>query len=842
MKFKTLALLCAVLLSAAGTAGARAQGVEALPSDSVRFDYPLMDYNEPKQYVISDIRVHGITYIDPEVLISAIGLQRGDTVMLPGEYISGAVRRLWIQRRFSDIKTVVETEADSARIHLYLTQRAQVYKWNIEGIRKGETTELLEKLSLRRGVELSDFRINTAIRTIDDYFHEKGFRNVGVDVKVANDTTFQNSVIVTFDVHKGPKVRIGAIEFEGNEAFIDKRLRRTLKKTKQKSINFLASSKFNQAKYDEDKLNLIDFYNSKGYRNATILSDSIYPLTDNRIGIRLTLDEGNKFYYRNISWMGNSVFPTENLNALLGIQPGDTYDRKTMDKQLGIRNEMDPMKISVSSLYQNNGYLMSEIDPQEIIVGTDSIDLQIKVIERKQVTVNTIAITGNNRVYDHVIRREMDVRPGDLYNREMLMSTITRIGQLQHFLPESAQPKFDVEGNDLLNLTFPLEEQASDQIEISGGWGSGMFVGSVGLTLTNFALKNAFKKGAWRPYPYGENQQLSLRAQSNGTYYKSLSLNFTDPWFGGKKPNSLSVGLYYSDQTDAIYAWQVGTKHFRTMGASLGIGRRLKWPDRMFTLYNEVMYQAYNLRDWDAFGLGFTNGTANIVALRTILSRNTVANPYFPADGSEFSFALSLTPPYSLFDGKDYKSTAMSSKERYRWIEYHKWNLKADWYFPLTMNQKLVLRAHAELGFIGSYNSHKRSPFEGFEMGGDGMSGYNLYGVDVVGLRGYENGSLSPTDGQQSQAYNKYSLEVRYPFVRQGQTMIYGLVFAEGGNAFDSLQKFDPLSIKRSVGAGLRLYLPMVGWIGVDYGYGFDHDRTGAKGGGHPHFIIGQNF
>lgn len=839
MKCKSLALFLFCLLFCVGKQTAKAQTSDAVP-DSVRIDYPHMDYDNPKQYIVKDIQAHGITYLDPEILVSQSGMQRGDTVYLPGTYISDASRKLWSQRRFADIKTVVEIEADSVYIHLYFKQRPQVYQWSFDGVRKGESKDLMEKMKLRRMVELSDFRINTSIDAIKKHFHEKSYLNVEVDLLTTNDTVRENVVNVTFRVNKGQKVKIGKLDFEGNEAFTTRRLRRTMKKTNQKSMNFFKSSKFNREKYEEDQENLIEFYNSKGYRNADVVTDSIYTINEKRIGIKLRVDEGNKFYYRNIAWMGNSVYPTDYLNSLLGIEPGDSYDRKAMDKQLGIRNEVDPMKQSVSSLYQNSGYLMSDIEPQEVIVGPDSIDLQIKIIEGKQASINMLEITGNNRVYDHVVRRELEVRPGELYNRALLMNTIMRIGQLLHFTQESAMPQFNPVSNDLVNLTFPLEEQASDQVEISGGWGGGMFVGSIGLQLNNFAMKNVFKKGAWRPYPHGENQQVAIRAQSNGSYYKALSLSFVEPWFGGKKPNSLSVGLYYSDQTDAYYAWQKGSKHFRTIGASLGVGRRLTWPDHMFTLYNELQYQAYNLKDWDGF-LGFSNGTSNIVALKTVLSRNTISNPHYPNSGSEFTVSLTLTPPYSLFDGKDYKDPDMNPKDRYRWIEYHKWDLKADWYFPITYNEKLVLRASAQLGFIGNYNKNKPSPFEGFEVGGDGMSGYNLYGVDVIGLRGYDNGSLT-MENEQSKAYNKYIMELRYPFLQQGQTMIYGLAFAEAGNAFEKARNFDPFLLKRSAGVGVRIFLPMIGMIGLDWAYGFDKDIYGKKGGGQPHFMIGQQF
>ena len=835
MRFKIFRLLLLFVPFVSGAFGLRAQD-----TDSLKVEYPFMDYGHPRQYVIKDIRMHGVKYLDPEILISTSGMNRGDTAYLPGTYVTDAVRRLWSQLYFADIKTVVETQGDSAVLNFYLTERPRVYRWAFDGVKKGEATELLEKLKLRRGSELSDFRITTAIETIKRYFRDKSFLNVEVDLIQTNDTTVANGVNVTFKVDKGEKVKIGDIVFEGNDTFSDRRLRKTMKKTKKKSINIFASTKFNEAKYEEDKENLIEFYNSKGYRNATIVKDSLYKINDKRVGIAIEVDEGGKFYYRNISWLGNSKYTTDQLNLLLGVKEGDTYDSKTVNKRLGIGKDANPDDESVSSLYQNEGHLMFQIEPQETVVGTDSIDLEIKLIEGKPATVNAINITGNNRVNDQVIRRELDMRPGELYNRAMLMNTMRRIAQMQHFNAEALMPKIEPVSNELVNITFPLEEQPSDRFEISGGWGAGMFVGSVGIQLNNVSIRNFFKKGAWRPYPHGDSQQLSIRAQSNGSYYKQFSINFTEPWLGGKKPHSLTVGLYYSDETDAYYMWQSGNKHFRTMGASVGFGRRLSWPDRLFSLYTEVMYQAYNLKDWDSFLI--KNGTSNIIALRTVLSRNSVDQPLYPRRGSEFTLSLTLTPPYSLFDGKDYRGDKLSENDRYRWIEYHKWQFKADWYYPVSSNQKLVLRAAAEMGYIGSYNKYKPSPFEGYQVGGDGMSGYNLYGVDVIGLRGYENGALTP-DNQYSRAYNKYILELRYPFILRPSSTIYGLVFAEGGNAFDDVKNFDPFLLKRALGAGVRLYLPVVGMIGIDWGYGFDKAVGQSKAsGGQFHFMIGQQF
>jgi outer membrane protein insertion porin family len=438
----------------------------------------------------------------------------------------------------------------------------------------------------------------------------------------------------------------------------------------------------------------------------------------------------------------------------------------------------------------------------------------------------------------------LDVRPGELYSRVMLMQTMTRLSQMVHFNQESTIPSMNPVGEDLLDLAYNLEEVASDEVSVSGGWGAGMFVGSIGVTLKNFSARNFFKRGAWRPYPGGDNQQLAINGQSNGTYYKALSLSFTEPWLGGKKPNGLTVSTYYSDQTDP-YSYTImgigSNKHFRTLGASAGINRRLKWPDNWFSLYNELSYQAYNLKDWENYGFIISNGTSNIVALRTILGRSTLNDHYFPSAGSDLSLSLTLTPPYSLFDGVNYSDPNLSDNDRYRWVEYHKWLFKADWYFPLSTNNKLVLRTNVQTGFLGSYNNHKTSPFEGFQLGGDGMTGYSIYGVDIVSLRGYENGSMTPSSSQ-SKAYVKYSAEMRYKILQQGQTMIYGLVFAEAGNAFTRVKDFDPFLLKRSAGAGVRIMLPMIGMLGIDWGYGFDRDITGKKGGGHPHFMIGQQF
>ena len=812
---------------------------------------PMLDYEHPKQYIINKVKVSGIKYLDPEVVASMSGLTKGDTIMIPSDYLSSTLKTMWNQRIYSDVQILTEPVGDSVNIEIVLRERPRVYDWKIEGVRKGQMSELLETLKLKKGSELSDFVLNSSKDAIRKYFAEKGFYNADVSVRLENDTTLENVVNVFFVVDRKNRVKIGKIDFEGNTALSDRQLRRSFKKTHQKSINIFKGAKYKEKDYEEDKENLIDFYNSRGYRNATILSDSVYRINDKRLGIALKVDEGNKFYYRNVSWTGNSVYETRQLNDMLGISKGETYDKKTLHKRLGIGKHADYEDMSsISSLYQNNGYLFSSIDPGEVVVGEDSIDINVKIFEGKQAKINEVKISGNHRVNDRVIRRELYVRPGELYNRALLMQTIRQLNQMQHFDPEKTSPGIDLvpNSNELVDISFPLEEVASDKFEISGGWGSNMFVGSVGVQLNNVSLKNFFKGSEWRPYPHGQNQQLAIRGQTNGSYYKAISLNFTEPWLGGKKPNSLTVGLYYSDETDAYYAWQSGNRHFRTIGVSVGIGRRLSWPDRYFTIYNEISYQAYNLKDWSSFLV--TNGTSNIFALKTVLARNSVDSPIYPRTGSEFSLSLTLTPPYSLFQKNvDYADPNLRDYKRYKWIEYHKWQFKAQWYYPLTNNNKLVLMARAEMGYLGSYNKNKPSPFEGFDVGGDGMSGYNVYGVEIVGLRGYENSALTPytytADGRAdyARAYNKYTMEIRYPFILKPSSTIYGLVFAEGGNAFKSWKEFDPFLIKRSIGVGARIYLPIVGMLGIDWGYGFDKavgqtERSGSQ----VHFIIGTQF
>ena len=840
-------IMCAMNVAAQNLSNLDKMVVEH--NDSISFDQnapAINPYTIAKKYYIRKVNVHGVKYIETSRIQASSGIIVGDSITLPGNegYFANAIDRLWRQRYYADVKMGATIEGDSLDVEIILQERPRVYNWNIigEGIGQGKERDLLEKLKLKPNVlELSAYNIDKNKKLLAQEYMNKGFRNVKVTEHIENDSVIQNAVNVTFKVERGPKVKIGAITFSGNDNVPEKRLRRAMKKTKQKSINIFKSTKLNVEDYKEDKNLLVDFYNSRGYRNATILSDSIYDLNEKRIGIHINLSEGHKFYIRNVNWVGNSVYNTEDLQRIFSTKPGDTYDKKSMHKQLGIGREMDPDQNSVASLYQNNGYLMSQIDPTEVVVGQDSIDMEIRIFEGNAFTINEIGISGNERVNDEVIRREIDIFPGQLYNRSMLVYTIRQLSNMGHFDAEQMNPDIQPATTDKVNISFPLVEQASDQFNIAGGWGSGSFVGSVGISLNNVSTRNMFKKGAWIPYPMGQNQKFSVSGQTNGTYYKAISASFTDPWVGGRKPNSLSVSAYWSEQNDAYYIWQSASMYFRTSGVAVGMGKRLNWPDPYFTLYGEAQYRHYGLNNWDYFIM--KDGSANEISVKLAFGRSTVNQPIYPREGSDVSINVAATPPVSLWDGKDYSDESMSDQDRYRWIEYHRWELRGRWFQSLTRDSKLVLMAHAEMGYLGHYNKYKQSPFQRFDVGGDGMSGYTLYGVDVIGLRGYEDSALNPIDGNYSVAYNKYTMELRYPVILKPSSQIYVLGFLEGGNGFKSWKEFSPFKIKRSAGLGVRLYLPIVGLLGLDWGWGFDAAAgMDKRSGSRFHFTIGQSF
>ena len=847
--FQRVMAMVAMLTLSAVTAMAQTDSEKkesATAADTLTFDKnaPMLEIKgEPRLFHIRNVNVHGVEHLDHNQLRAAAGLIPGDSIYLPSDYISHSISRLWSQRYFSDVKIGASIEGDSLDLELFLQERPRVYQWFVigDGIGRGKQKDLLEKLKLKRGSELSDYIIDRSERLIKKDFADKGFRNAEVQTIIENDTLIKNAVNVTFKVTKNEKVKVGKITFEGNEKFDDKRLRKTFKKTRQKSWNIFKSSKFKADEYKEDKNLLLDFYNSRGYRNATILSDSIYKISDNRIGIHLNITEGEKFYIRDVRWVGNSVYETDYLQHMFGVEKGDTYDKKSMHKRLGVGREMDPEAQSVASIYQNSGYLMSQVDPTEIVVGKDSIDIEVRIFEGKPFTINEVGISGNIRVDDEAIRRELAIYPGMLYDRSLLMYTLRQLMGMGHFDAESLQPDIQPVTDDLVNVNFPLTETASDQFNIAGGWGSGSFVGSVGITLNNLSTRNMFRKGQWRPYPMGQNQKFSISGQTNGTYYKAIAASFTDPWVGGRKPNSLTVSAHWSEQNNAYYIWQKSTMHFRTLGIALGLGKRLKWPDPNFTLYVEGQYRRYALKNWDYFIM--KNGVAHELSVKIAFGRSTIDQPIYPRKGSEFSITATLTPPYSAWDGRDYSNTSMPDNVRYKWIEYHRWELKGKWFQSLSNNGDLVLMAAAEMGYLGNYNRHKTSPFQRFEVGGDGMSGYTIYGVDIIGLRGYEDGALDPVNSNYSMAYNKYTVELRYPVILKPSSQIFVLGFLEGGSGFNSWREFSPFKIKRSAGVGVRVYLPIVGQLGLDWGWGFDAPMGDTRrSGGHFHFTLGQSF
>ena len=808
---------------------------------------PYFDESDNRPYILRKVNIHGVKHINHDIIRSSSGLVAGDSIYLSGSFIQNAMMRLWSQRYFEDIQIGATIDGDSVDLEVMLRERPRVMNWAVTGVPKGKSKDLVDEvLKLKRGHELSDHIIDRNIKLIKEHFGEKGFLDCEVGVKIEPDTVIKQAVNVTFDVEKKQRVRIGEIIFEGNEAFPDKRLARTFKKTHKVSPWFWQKTKFNEKEYEEDKELLLDFYNSKGYRNANILSDSIYRMVPKnpkkkRMGIRIELAEGNKYYIRDINWVGNSKYETDMLQRMLGMNKGDVYDKKSIHKRLGIGKEQNPDDMSVSSLYQNEGYLMSQIEPSETIVGADSLDIEIKIFEGNQFTINNVGISGNNRVNDEVIRREIYTRPGELYNRALIMQTIRTLAGMQHFNEEALMPDIKPVSNDLVDINWPLEEKASDQFNVAAGWGSGTFVGSIGVTLNNLSIRNMFKKGAWKPYPMGQNQRLSISGQTNGTYYKAIALSFQDPWLGGRKPNSFTISGHLSEQNNAYYIWQSATSYFRSYGLSVGLGKRLSWPDPYFTFYGELAYQHYGLKNYSSFIM--QNGKANMLSLRLVLARNSTDQPIYPRRGSDISVSLQITPPFSAMDGKDYSNPNMSDQERYRWSEFHKWQFKAQWFQALTPNNNLVLMAKAEMGFLGHYNKNKISPFERFQVGGDGMSGYTMYGVDIIALRGYEDGDLDPMGSNYSIAYNKYTLELRYPVILKPSSQIYVLGFLEAGNGFTSWKDFAPWKVKRSAGVGVRLYLPIVGMLGIDWGWGFDPPAGGTKRSGSQfHFVIGQNF
>ena len=811
----------------------------------------IVNYEKPANYIVGGVDVEGVKYLNKDQIIALTGLKVGQKVKVPSDELTAVVKRVWLQRYFEDVALSIDSlvpTRDTAYFKLTLTERPRVSKWSFLGVKSGERSDLQEKLSLRRGAELSEYGIKTNIGIIKSYYKEKGFQNCEVDVIQERDTVIKNAVRVTFDVKKGAKVKIKLIEFEGVHNVKEGKLVKAMKNTRDMRFrNFFSSKKFKEKEYENDKRAMIEAFNEAGFRDAKIISDSMYYIEPNRLAIKFKIDEGKRYYFRNITWTGNSLYTEEELNNVLMIKKGDVYDVVNMNKRLN----GDPKKqfMDVGTMYRDLGYLFFNVIPVELNIVGDSVDVEMRMIEGKPATFNNIIVSGNTITNEKIVRRQIFTKPGYLYSQSMFERYIREISSMGHFDPEHAMDPskgYTLIPNQMTNtvdVAYNVLEKPNSQLELSGGWGGYSFVGTVGVSFNNFSVKRMFDKGAWRPVPLGDAQVLSLRFQTNGTYYTAASVSFMEPWLFGKKPTSFSLSGYYTRQTNSYYFYQNPDEYFEVYGVAASLGSRLKWPDNYFVLYHELSWQAYNLHDW-GYNFLFSTGQSNNFSYKATLSRNSTDQQVFPRQGSDFTFSVQLTPPYSLFRDPNLDYNSMSDQERYRWIEYHKWTFKGALYTKIVGD--LILMARAQFGYLGSYNKKwGYSPFEGYQVGGDGMSGYNTYGSEIIALRGYENYSLTPVneDGVYSgHIYDKFTLELRYPLVLQPSSTIFALLFLEGGNCWDKIEKFNPFEIKRSAGVGLRVMLPMVGLLGIDWGWGFDPILNKERSGSQFHFVIGQQF
>ena len=832
----------------------------------------VVDYNNPKKYIVGGVKVEGNTYYSSDQIIQVSGLREGMEVTVPSEDMSSVVNRLWLQRYFEDVTLAIDSIAptrDTAFFKISLLERPRVSRWVFSGVKSGEEKELRERLNFRRGTEFSEYIAKTSVDIIKRYYKEKGFINVNVDVNTKKDSVIRGAIRVQFAIDRGEKVKIKTITFAGNDNVKESKLVRSMKKTRDGRLqNFFSSKKFNESEYENDKRSMISTFNEAGYRDARIVKDTMYYIEPGRLQIDFEIDEGKKYYFRDITWTGNSVYSSDALNQILMINKGDIYDVVTLQKRLfggGKQSEYD-----VTKAYRDNGYLFFNIQPVELMVEGDSVDVELRIVEGKPATLNNIIINGNDLTNERVIRRQLFTSPGYLFSQTNFERSIREIASMGQFDPEAIMGEggYSIIPNQLNNtvdLVYNVTEKPSSQLELSGGWGGNTFVATVGVSFNNFSTRRFFDKTAWRPVPLGDAQNLSLRFQTNGTYYTSLSASFSEPWLFGKKPTSLNTSLYYTRQTNSYLALNIlnNDQYMEVYGFAAGIGKRLKWPDNYFVLYNQLSWQTYKLQDW-GYQFMFDTGISHNLSYTLSLSRNSTDQQIYPRVGSDFSFSLQLTPPYSLMrknnygkldaDGKptkveswrDIDYNQQISQDRYRWIEYHKWSFKGAIYTKLVGD--LVLMARAQFGYLGYYNRNwGYSPFEGFRVGGDGMSGYDTYGSEIISLRGYENYSLTPQATADSatgnyyagNVYDKFTVELRYPVILQPQSTIYALLFLEGGNCWSDIRDFNPFQIKRSAGVGVRVFLPMIGLLGVDWGWGFDDPHYGKS---QFHFVIGQQF
>lgn len=874
MRFKIFAPLL-VLLAMVSAAGASAQ----TPVDTV-YNPTVVFTGLPRTYEIAGITIEGCPNYQDHLILGYAGLKVGDRITIPGPEINAAARRLWRQTLFSNVAIAVEkTAGDKVWLKLNLRQQPRISDIRYSGMKKGEQKDIEERLNLSKGNIITPNVMNIAKEIIKKYYSGKGFGNAEVQISLIDDISAPNEAIVDINVNRNDKVKVHKIYIEGNEVLSDRAIKSAMKKTNENGnlLNLFKQKKFVESDYEDDLKRIIEKYNEKGFRDARIVKDSVTPYDEKKVDVFLTVEEGKKYYINDITWVGNTLYSSDMLDEILGMHKGDVYNQKLLNKRVSEDDD------AIANYYMNRGYLFYNLMPIEKNINGDSIDIEMRMMEGPQARINNVVINGNDRLYEKVIRRELRVRPGDLFSKDDLMRSAREIAQTGHFNPETMDIRPEPnEENGTVDIVFNLESKANDQLELSLGWGQSGIIGKVGVKFTNFSIKNLLYPKSYKGLiPQGEGQTLSISAQTNARYYQAYSFSFLDPWFGGKRPNQFTVSGYYSRQTGVNSSyfnnrWQnpylysgsgMGmltygnndyyqssienaydpNKVLQMVGVTVGLGKRLSWPDDWFQFQATLTYNWYYLKNWD-YLYYMNNGTSNAIVLGLSLMRNSIDNPMFTRSGSTFSLDLNITPPASLFGKRDWKrlsqeETTHAKKQLYHWIEYWKLRFKSRTYTPLLNpdgQYTLVLMTRADIGLLGSFNRYLKSPFETFYVGGDGMSGTYTYATETVGLRGYDNGQLTPYQ-HEGYAYTRFGLELHFPFLLQSSTTIYGLVFAEGGNAWTSVDKFEPFNLKRSAGAGVRIILPMVGLMGIDWAYGFDK-VFGQRGGSHFHFILGQEF
>lgn len=848
-----------------------------------------INYSSPKEYEIADIEVKGVQYLDNNALISLSGLRVGDKIKVPGDEITAAIKKLWGQGIIGNVSIyAAKVEGSQIWLVIELSERPRLTKVSIEGVNKTQSGEIEEKIGVVRGKMLTDVLTKNTELAVVKYLEGKGFLNAEVQVIQQNDTILRNSAYLKILIDRGQKVKIRNIRFEGNEEFTSAKLRSKFKKTgmipkfslpteiikhsvkliwppnllqfvtnKKKvskeemkeylathvNLNFFKSAKYVEDDYEADKESLIGFYNSKGFRDAEIVMDTLYDVSSKYMNVNIKVEEGNKYYFRDISWSGNYIYTDDQLEKVLGIQPGDVYDLDLVNKKLNF----NPNGADISALYMDDGYLFFNINPVEVSVTNDSIDLEMRIYEGAQATLDKVTVSGNDKTNDYVVLRQLWTQPGDKFSRSNLIRTQSELSQLGYFDPEQINPNVIPDPiNETADIEWQLVERSNDQIQLSGGWGGAFgFVGTLGVTFNNFSIQNITKPKNWRGLPVGDGQSLGVSFQANGRTFQSYSFSFQEPWLGGRKPNSLGLSFSKSIQRSINRISNETLGWLKVTGISASLGRRVKWPDDFFVVSTGISFQRYDLLQFNSRSLGFQTGDANSFTLNTTIARRSVNNPMYPRNGSELSLSASFTPPFSLWRNVNYETA--STEELYQWLEYHKWNFDSKYY--LTLTGKLVLAARAHFGYLGSYtNKVGVGPFERFQLGGDGLTGQNfLLGTDVIGLRGYPNNSITPVDAENNieggTIFNKYVMEVRYPISLAQSATIYALTFLEGGNNWDDFSDFNPYNVKKSAGIGLRIFMPAFGLMGIDWAYGFDRvPGTLENSGPQFHFSIGQQI